>query len=57
MTVIGDVIGRPLKYVNVPDNAARDSMVGMGMNPRWVDAMVEMIAALRGMGSSSRAAT
>jgi uncharacterized protein YbjT (DUF2867 family) len=48
--VIGDVIGRPLKYVNVPDNAARDSMVGMGMNPRWVDAMVEMIAALRGMG-------
>lgn len=47
---IGDVIGRPLKYVNVPDSAAKDSMLGMGMNPRWVDAMVEMIAALRGWG-------
>jgi len=50
VNVIGSVIGRPLKYVNVPDSAARDSMVGMGMNPRWVDAMIEMIAALRGMG-------
>lgn len=47
---IGDVLGRPLTYVNVPDGAARDSMVGMGMNPRWVDAMIEMISALRGMG-------
>jgi uncharacterized protein YbjT (DUF2867 family) len=47
---IGEVIGKPLKYVNVPDSAAKDSMLGMGMNPRWVDAMIEMIAALRGWG-------
>jgi len=48
--ILAGVLGRPLKYVNVPDSAARDSMLGSGMNPRWVDGMIEMIAALRGMG-------
>jgi uncharacterized protein YbjT (DUF2867 family) len=50
VNIIGKVIGKPLKYVNVPDSAAKDSMLGMGMNPRYVDAMVEMIGALRGWG-------
>lgn len=50
VNIIGEVIGKPLNYVNVPDSAAKDSMLGMGMNPRWVDAMIEMIAALRGWG-------
>ena len=48
--ILGGVLGKPLKYVNVPDGAARDAMVGMGMEKKWVDAMVEMTAALRSMG-------
>jgi uncharacterized protein YbjT (DUF2867 family) len=47
---IGDVIGRDLKYVNVPDDAARQSMLGMGMTPAYVDAMMNLIQMLRGMG-------
>lgn len=43
-------LGRPLKYVNVPDNAARDAMLGMGMPAPYVDAMVNMVQALRSIG-------
>jgi uncharacterized protein YbjT (DUF2867 family) len=43
-------LGRPLQYVNVPDSAAHDAMIGMGMAAPDVDAMVEMIGALRSMG-------
>ena len=47
---IGRVIGRELKYVNVPDDAARQSMLGMGMSPAYVDAMISLIQMLRGIG-------
>lgn len=47
---LGSVLGRPLKYVNVPDEAARESMIGMGMPVPFVDAMVGMIQQLRGLG-------
>jgi uncharacterized protein YbjT (DUF2867 family) len=47
---LSQVVGRPLKYVNVPDDAAKQSMLGMGMPPRYVDAMVSLIQMLRGIG-------
>jgi uncharacterized protein YbjT (DUF2867 family) len=47
---LASVLGRPLKYVNVPDAAARESMVGMGMPVPYVDAMVGLIQLLRSMG-------
>jgi len=47
---LGSVLGRPLKYVNVPDAAARESMVGMGMPVPFADAMVGLIQLLRSMG-------
>jgi uncharacterized protein YbjT (DUF2867 family) len=47
---LGNVLGRPLKYVNVPDSAARESMLGMGMPAPFVDAMVGMIQMLRNIG-------
>lgn len=47
---IGSVVGRDLKYVNVPDDAAKQSMLGMGMPPKYVDAMVSLIQMLRGIG-------
>ncbi len=48
--ILSEAVGRPLKYVNVPDQAARDAMLGMGMPPRYVDAMVGLIQTLRGIG-------
>lgn len=50
LETLGTVIGRPLKHVNVPDAAARESMVGMGMPVPFVDAMVGLIQMLRGLG-------
>jgi uncharacterized protein YbjT (DUF2867 family) len=47
---LGSVLGRDLKYVNVPDSAARESMIGMGMPPRFVDAMIGLMQLLRSMG-------
>lgn len=47
---LASVLGRPLKYVNVPDAAARESMVGMGMPAPFADAMVGLIQLLRSMG-------
>jgi uncharacterized protein YbjT (DUF2867 family) len=47
---IGRVIGKELKYVNVPDEAARQSMLGMGMSQAYVDAMIGLIQMLRGIG-------
>jgi uncharacterized protein YbjT (DUF2867 family) len=47
---LGSVLGRPLKYVNVPDSAARDSMLGMGMPAPYVNAMVGLFQTLRGLG-------
>jgi uncharacterized protein YbjT (DUF2867 family) len=47
---IGAVLGRPLKYVNVPDDAARKSMNEMGMPGPYVDAMISLIQLLRSFG-------
>jgi uncharacterized protein YbjT (DUF2867 family) len=47
---VGRAIGKDLKYVNVPDDAARQSMLGMGMSPAYVDAMISLIQMLRGIG-------
>ena len=47
---LGSVLGRELKYVNVPDAAARDSMIGMGMPTPFVDAMIGLMQMLRTIG-------
>lgn len=50
VSTISDALGRPLKYVNVPDAAAREAMVGMGMSPVYVEAMIGLIQTLRNIG-------
>jgi (4-alkanoyl-5-oxo-2,5-dihydrofuran-3-yl)methyl phosphate reductase len=50
VTILGSVVGRELKYVNVPDSAAREAMLGMGMPPKYVDAMIGLIQTLRNIG-------
>jgi uncharacterized protein YbjT (DUF2867 family) len=39
---LGAAIGKPVSYVDVPISAARDSMVGMGMDPWIVDGYMEL---------------
>jgi uncharacterized protein YbjT (DUF2867 family) len=45
--IIGRSIGKPVKFVNVPDSAARDSMLGQGMQTQVVDAMLEFCGVIR----------
>ncbi len=45
--IIGRTIGKPLKYVNVPDQAARDSMLGSGMPAPIADAFIEFCGVIR----------
>jgi uncharacterized protein YbjT (DUF2867 family) len=45
--IIGRTIGRPVRYVNVPEAAARDSMLGEGMAEPIVEAMLEFCAITR----------
>jgi uncharacterized protein YbjT (DUF2867 family) len=47
---VGRAIGKDLKYVNVPDDAARQSMLGMGMSPAYVEAMVGLFGMFRQIG-------
>jgi len=50
VAILGSVVGRELKYVNVPDSAAREAMLGMGMPPKYVDAMIGLVQVLRNIG-------
>jgi len=44
---IGAAIARPLRFVDVPPQAARDGMLKAGMHPLLVDALLELMAAVR----------
>jgi uncharacterized protein YbjT (DUF2867 family) len=50
--ILGDAIGKPVKYVDVPDAAARDAMLGMGMPSIMVDALLEFTNLVRSGGAS-----
>lgn len=50
VAIVGHVIGRKLNYVNVPDDAARKSMVDVGMPAALADAMIDLVKMLRGLG-------
>ena len=44
---IGKAIGKQLTYVDVPDQAAKDSMLGQGMPAPLVDALIEFCDAIK----------
>jgi len=46
--IIGDVIGRPLKFVEVPEAGARMGMIKSGMPERMADALIELMRAVKG---------
>lgn len=39
---ISDALGHPVHHVKVPEEAAREAMIGMGMSPNAADMMLEM---------------
>jgi (4-alkanoyl-5-oxo-2,5-dihydrofuran-3-yl)methyl phosphate reductase len=45
--ILGDAIGKPLTYVDVPDTAAKDGMLKMGMPEAVVDGLLEFTAMVR----------
>jgi hypothetical protein len=47
VAILGDAIGRKLKYVDVPDSAAKDSMLGAGLQASYVDAILELTNLVR----------
>jgi uncharacterized protein YbjT (DUF2867 family) len=48
---IADAIGKPVKYVDVPDGAARDSMLSQGWPAVLADAMLEFTNLVRAGGA------
>jgi uncharacterized protein YbjT (DUF2867 family) len=49
---LGDAIGKPVKYVDVPDAAARDAMIGMGFPVAMADGMLEFTGLVRSGGAA-----
>ena len=50
VAILGKLLGRNLSFVNVPDQAARKSMVEAGMPSAYADAMMDLVSTLRGLG-------
>jgi (4-alkanoyl-5-oxo-2,5-dihydrofuran-3-yl)methyl phosphate reductase len=50
VATLASLLGRPLKYVNVPDSVARDSMLRTGMQSRQVEALLGLTQTLRAAG-------
>jgi uncharacterized protein YbjT (DUF2867 family) len=57
VALLGKALGKPLTYVNVPDEAAHQSMVQMGMPAAYADAMIDLVKVLRGFGRIATTAT
>jgi uncharacterized protein YbjT (DUF2867 family) len=43
--IIGTVLGRPLRYVEVPPDVVRQRFIGLGLGPEFADAYTAMLAA------------
>ncbi len=45
--VLAEVLGRPVRFVDVPPEAAREGMLGAGMPPAYVDGLLDLMAAMK----------
>ena len=45
--VLSSVLGKPVKFVDVPPEAARDAMLKIGIPPAYVDAILDLYAAMK----------
>ena len=48
--ILGEVLGRPLKYVNLPDEAVKEGMLKAGTPATYVEARVGLVQLLRNLG-------
>lgn len=48
--ILAEVLGRPLKYVNVSDEAMKEGMLKAGTPPTYVEARVGLVQMLRNLG-------
>lgn len=53
---LAEHLGRPLTYVDVPDDAVRQSLLGFGLSPWFVDALVGLYQDYRRSGLEGYAA-
>jgi uncharacterized protein YbjT (DUF2867 family) len=44
---LSSVLGKPVKFVDVPPEAARDNLLKSGMPPEYVDALMDLLAAMK----------
>lgn len=52
---LSDVLGRPVTYVDVPDEAVRQSLLGFGMDAWMVDGLIELYRDYRRSGTAGYA--
>ena len=45
--VLSTVLGKPVKFVDVPPEAARDAILGAGIPPAYVAAILDLYAAMK----------
>jgi uncharacterized protein YbjT (DUF2867 family) len=55
-TTLAATLGRPVSYVDVPADASRQAMLGFGIDPWTVEAVVELFDSYRGSGRDGFAA-
>ncbi|MEE4419048.1 SDR family oxidoreductase [Streptomyces bugieae] len=55
--VFSDVLGKPVRYVGLPDDAARTAMLSRGMPEFYADALIEVARAFRDGGAETVTST
>ncbi len=53
VAIIGAAIGKPLRYIDVPPEAARDAMLQRGMPAVLAENMLEVMAAIKANGAAT----
>jgi uncharacterized protein YbjT (DUF2867 family) len=52
VAVLSEVVGRPIRFVGLPDDKLRESMIAAGRPPALADGVVDLIRAVRENGGS-----
>ncbi len=49
--ILGETTGRPIRYVKIPEDQARQAFSGMGMGPAFIEGYLEMLESFAQPGS------
>jgi len=53
-SILGEIIGKPVKYVNLPEEKLRESMLAAGRPAALVDGVIELQRAIRASGGAPK---